>query len=412
MNNNIQFGGSNKNNKNMDFEKKINQIINLITKSNKNKIKNQLFNVINYDYYCPIIIGEGHFGKAYIPQVYKTIPFIFGDKKVDLPIIIKESKHIKNNTYFGLDIIDKKLYINGQNNITTEALILMFIRKIYDKTVHLPLILGYGTCLEKNMINRIITYRYGLDKKITIDLSNKFYNENKNKDEQNIFSSSIATLYELFKYIYYSKNKDGSVILPNGIKCDNISELYDSICISYLVTHQLLTDNNIYPSDLHSENIFIHWLNDNSYYNRENIKNVKEIVYKIKNKYYKIKTFGFVIILGDVGTFNINVKEDVMIIGDTWNIQEQYKLIKKQNQPEYTNTEFIFRNSFLLTPKEYHNSVIYNILNSEPYSSYSWAFNISNLKKLKTFKLLEFYDEKYGVNKYVKNKNNILININ
>ena len=86
-------------------------------------------------------------------------------------------------------------------------------------------------------------------------------------------------MYDLYNFIYYSKNKDGSVILPNGIKCDNISELYDYICISYLATFHLLTENKIYPKDMIPSNIFIHWLNDTSYYNNQNIKDCKYIIY-------------------------------------------------------------------------------------------------------------------------------------
>jgi hypothetical protein len=95
MNKNSKFSNSKNNNDNIDFEKKINEIINFIAKSNKNKIKNKLFDLINSDYYCPIIIGEGAFGKAYVPKVNKTIPFMSGNKIIDLPIIIKESKYMK-----------------------------------------------------------------------------------------------------------------------------------------------------------------------------------------------------------------------------------------------------------------------------------------------------------------------------
>jgi hypothetical protein len=301
----------------------------------------------------------------------------------------------------------------------------MYIRKLYNKSVHLPLIFGYGTCSEKNIVNRIISYKYGLDKKINIDLSGKIYNdkelwvESNNLDKKYIFSSNIATLGELFSYIYYSKNKDGSVVLPNGIKCNNISELYDYICISYLATHQLLNENNIFPSDMHPGNIFIHWLNDNSYYNGENIKNIKEIIYKVNNKYYKIKTFGFVIILGDTGTFIINVKKDVIIVGQIWDIHKNYKLIKRRIQPEFTNTNFLFWNKNYLTPYEFNNTICFKILNSEPYCSYPTYFwnyfgwDVSYINNLKsTIELLEFYYKKYGVDKYIKNKNNILIDIN
>ena len=69
----------------------------------------------------------------------------------------------------------------------------------------------------------------------------------------------------------------------------------------------------MFPSDMHSENIFIHWLNDNSYYKDKKIKNITEIVYKINKKLYKIKTFGFVIILGDLGMSLIKIRKDVIL---------------------------------------------------------------------------------------------------
>ncbi len=194
--------------------------------------------------------------------------------------------------------------------------------------------------------------------------------------------------------------------------------MFDYICISYLVTHEFLTQNNIIPSDMHSGNIFIHWLNDNSYYDNKSIKNIKEITYKIGKKYYKIKTFGFVIILGDVGTFIVQPKKDVIIVGQIWDIKKNYKLIEKRLMPEFTNLDFIAWNNGILTPKEFKNTIAYNILNSEPYCDYpanSWhllGIDISYINKLKsTVELLSFFDEKYGSKTYEKNKDSILIEI-
>jgi len=134
-------------------------------------------------------------------------------------VITSENKDV-NKPDINFDIIGNNLYIIGNfNGITSEAIILMYIKQLCTKTVHLPLILGYGTCLENNKINKIITTRLGLDKEIEVDLTGKVYGKNiKHK-------SYITTLEDLYNYIYYSKNKDG-VILPNGIKCENISELY------------------------------------------------------------------------------------------------------------------------------------------------------------------------------------------
>ena len=186
------------------------------------------------------------------------------------------------------------------------------------------------------------------------------------------------------------------MVLPNGIKCD-IAELFDYLCISYLATHEFLTNNNIYPSDMHSGNIFIHWLNDNSYCDDKNIKNIKEIVYKVKNKYYKIKTFGLVLILGDTGTFIIKVKNDVLIVGQAWDIKNNYKLVSQRLKPEHTNMDFIKWNSRLIGKKDFIKTVGYNILNTEPYNENangSLGWDKSYLEKLKsTIELLSFFYE-------------------
>jgi hypothetical protein len=419
-----QEGGSkNKKSKKSKKSDKFEEILDFIQNSKKEKIQKKLYELLSNKDYCPILLGEGQFGKAYVPQINKTFTFRIGKNKkdIELPIVIKESKNINNpDAYFGIDIIDDVLYVSSYDNMTSETLILMYIRKLWYHTVHLPLIFAYGTCSESKIVNRVVTLKHGLDEFIEIDLAGKFYNEvqlwHKQREKtKEIFKSSIATLNELFTYIHYKKNKDGTVKLPNGQICD-VVELFDYICISYLATHELLTQNNIFPSDMHAGNLFIHWLNDNSYYDNNNIKNIKEITYKIGKKYYKIKTFGFVIILGDVGTFIVQPKKDVIIVGHVADIKNNYKLIEKRLMPEYTNIIFISWNISYLTPKEYKNTIAYNILNSEPYCDYpknDWHLfgkDTSFINKLKlTVELLSFYDEKYGSTTYKKTKDNILI---
>ena len=62
---------------------------------------------------------------------------------------------------------------------------------------------------------------------------------------------------------------------------------------------------------------------------------------------------------------------------------------------------------------EFIKTIGYKILNSEPYNLYpkwsQWGENIT--KKLSTPELFDFYYKKYGVDKYTKNKNTILIKI-
>ena len=414
---NIQKGGK----ISSDMSSKFDEILDFLRNAKFDEIKNELYNKIKNTDYCPVLLGEGAFGRAYIPEVNKTMEFNIGKIKLNLPIIIKETKNMENpEMYAEIDEIDKKLYINGIDNLTMEALILMFVRELWEKTVHLPLILGYGVCSKKKVVNKIITYRYGLDKLYEKDLTGTIYNDEPlwhkpRKEMTNKFSSRLGTLGELFTYIHINKNKDGTIDLPNGVKKCNIPKLFDYISISYLATHYLLTENNIFPSDMHAGNVFIHWLDDNSYYDNENIKDIKEIVYKINDKHYKIETYGFVIVLGDVGSFYIKIRKDVILLGQIWDVKTNYKLTERRFRPEYTNMDLIRYSINMMTFNEYKETIAYKILSDEPYASYPthlWleGTDISYLDKHKsTLELLSYYDKDYGIDKYKPSKDNILI---
>lgn len=135
-------------------------------------------------------------------------------------------------------------------------------------------------------------------------------------------------------------------------------------------------------------------------------KNIKYIIYKVGKKYYKIKTFGFVIILGDLGTSIVKINKNKMIVGQIWDIKKNYKLLDRFTTDEFSNIEFMDWNSKLLTFDEFRNTVAFNILTIEPYSSQPiqpWhlkGIDVEYLNKLKsTTELLEYFDDKYGISK-------------
>lgn len=404
------------------METKMDNIIKFIENNKKKVIIDKLFMMIKDEKYCPEIIGEGHFGKVYIPDG-KTIKYKLNDKLLNMSVVIKEAKNNTNvDTCTSMEIINNKLYIYGYGSITTEAIILMYIRKIYDDTIHLPLILAYSTCTENpHIVTRIITRRYGLKNTLEIDLSDKLYVDKPlwikpRKPITKTFKSKISTLDELHSYIYYNNN-DGVVTLPNGIKC-NIASLYDYICISYLATHHKLIKHNIYINDMHCSNIFIYWLDEDSYYNDANIKDINEIIYQVKKKYYKIEVFGFAIVLGDLGTSIINVKKDVSIIGQIWDIRTNYKLTVDTDK--FTKTclwNFMIRFILGISTKEYSKTILCRIINSDPYNSYpmilrslkDYDINFLDNTKLPVELLEDFFYEKYGVVDYEKTTNNIFI---
>lgn len=81
------------------------------------------------------------------------------------------------------------------------------------------------------------------------------------------------------------------------------------------------------------------------------------------------------------------------------------------------NIDFIYQNIDLLSQKQFRKTIAYKIMNTEPYSDfpyYSPLFekDLSYLDNmLSTTELLEFYYEKYGITKYEKKNNSILLTI-
>lgn len=105
---------------NSNFIKKTNEIIRFLTKSTKEKIKKDLYNLLYYDAHCPIIFGEGHFGRVYAPRINNTMFVKHGNITLELPIIIKELKNNQNPHLSNeINIIDNVLYISGFDNMTT-----------------------------------------------------------------------------------------------------------------------------------------------------------------------------------------------------------------------------------------------------------------------------------------------------
>lgn len=410
-----QYGGKaldNSNNNDNNFD----EIVNFLKKSKKADIVNKFYGMINNATYCPVVLGQGFAGKAYLPEIDKYYPYKIGKKIIELPIVVKvenvaNDRHVK---YFGLDILDNTLYINGYGGLTTEAIILMFVRQLRNKTVHLPLLLAYSTCSNDKTIDRMYTLRYGLDKPVDINLDGKVFNEHElwHKRENpidNVFRSTLATLHDLLAYMHYSE-KNGIVTLPNNVKCKT-EELYDYLCISFFATHRLLTNNNIYPSDNHPGNMFIHWLSDTSYHNDRNIKNVKQIIYDVKGKKYKIETFGFVLIFGDTGTYNIDIQKNVVLIGQSPDIKNVYAKHRMVMNETHANVDFIYYSYNMLTPTQLQKTIAFKIMSMKPYCDFPLEYHhllgtdVSFLKNKKTtVELLELFYEKYGI-KTKGNKN-------
>jgi hypothetical protein len=343
-------------------------------------------------------------GIVYEPVVNNKILI---NKKIELPVVIKYSK---NDGEFSISEIDKKLYICGFQNITTEAIILSYINKLWHLNPHLPYMIGYSMCNNGKQVNKIITHKQGLTKNVEIESKN-FYNEDPiwgNKFNINN-SNNIATLYELFKYIIIKIDNKNKVKLPNNEICD-VTELLNYLTISCICTHHFLHKNNIICNDIYSSNIFIHWLDNNSYLG----KNIKYIYYKINKKIIKIKTFGIILKIGDTGAFMVNPRKNLYIIGYATNLHDNYKVLKQMMKENYSVVQFINNFKYHLNEYIYNKTIAFKILNSHPYNKLYLSLNTTKLlnQLLTPIELLDNYFFSYYVNKInVDNKKNIVVTI-
>jgi hypothetical protein len=390
------------------------EIIDFIEKSSIDDIQKNLGSILMNKYSCDRILGEGYAGKVRISTIgsiylYKPKGDTDSDMYVILPVVIKDTTREKTLNFW---INDDILYVYSDGGIIIETIILYFIRKLIKKQLspHLPLILEHSACNSdmSQPVDRIVTERHGLDREIEVKIKG-FYEgpmwrhvENYNPDDP-IYYTRMSTFDDLMIYANLTKNlteknKDDMIELPNGIKC-NIIELIDYLTISYIITVDLLAKNNIYLLDMHPQNIFIHWLNNNSYLYDKYIGDTEYIFYKRGDKYYKIKTFGLLLKIGDVGASIVKPKKNILFIGQTNNIEKTHKICEYIiEHPKYFDFPMSYHNT--MSVATFKKTCSYNILNSHPYDKIFWMSQTADLMEsmLKPDQLLKYFD-KYAVNK-------------
>jgi len=136
-------------------------------------IQQNIRKVIHKNQSCNVTLGQGAFGKVYVNRIEKEF-ITFNHQQI--PFVIKEAHIVESDIVSDLKTYDLKtfstkqhLYIYSVNGITTEMIILQFIKEIYDKSPHLPLLLDYSTCNETGMVDKIMTQRHGFDEIIQIE---------------------------------------------------------------------------------------------------------------------------------------------------------------------------------------------------------------------------------------------------
>jgi len=386
-------------------------IVEFINSMNNDVTDQELLSILKNQTYCNKILGSGVFGFVYVPLVSNVMQVTTSsNKKINMNIVVKKAN--QDGDFF-VKNFDKKIYIYGNLNITMEAIVLAYINKLWHKKLspHLPFMIGYSNCNDKMFVDQIITERHGLLKNIEINVNG--YDGSVllwgNSQNDTIFDTNLATLFDLIKYILITK-KGNNVELPNGKKV-NIIKLIDYLCISYIHTHNLLHKNNIIISDMHHQNIFIHWLNKDSYLDDLYIGDTKYIYYKINNKIIKIETFGILLKIGDIGTSIVIPNKNVTILGQSVNPEKNLYLLEQMIKPNYSEFSFFSNFKYSLPFSIYKKTIMFKILSTYPYNEIAQYLPSQDilLKKLLTpDELLNHYD-KYTVPKIDKHKNIFIV---
>lgn len=369
-----------------------------IKKNSLAKIQKDLINfVVANTQYCDTILGKGMMGQVYSPSVNNKMPVKTGKTTVFLNAAVKMT-----NDPGTIDTcyINKHLYIYAYKGITVEAIILSYINELWHKKLspHLPFMIGYSNCNKdekQKYINKIITEKHGLDYVVEYD-DKKYLNEDGVFHPKWENSNRLGTLGHLLDYIV-SRQKDLSVELPNKIKC-NIVELIDSFCISFLHTQNLLRKNNIILSDMHPWNIFIHWLSKScSYMGDTDISEAKYIYYKHKKKFIKIRTFGLLFKIGDVGSSTLDMpSKKLHIMGQFLDAKNNITKFNKSNGQNLLNWYHLSMYKERLPSSIYEKTVLSDIFAKKPYDTIC-SMSLQSYKNIdsmmSTEEMLDHYDK-------------------
>lgn len=383
----------------------------LLEEGSHKDIKEKLLTLLSMTKYCNKKIGEGQMGSVHISSVGNTMEIETNNKKITVPVVVKEANVNDEKSIFEIKDIGKDLLIYSYINLNVEAILLDVVNELwYDKiSPNLPLMIGYSMCDNKKNINKIITERHGLSVDVKFNEKNGFNELPMWIEYKPIKPTNLATLQNLLNYVNENGNKD-EIKLPNNEIC-SIIELFDYLTISYLHVEKILKENKITLLDMHFGNIFIHWLNDDSYLGDTNIGKTKEIYYKHHNKYIKIKTFGLCLKIGDIGASIYHPQNDVYVVGQCATESKCIDIAKIK----FKDTEpFRFMKTLSSeTPYIISNKLVVNkILSDYPYNEMPMFKSIKSYKSINDLlpsdKLLDYFD-KYMVDKIQNVDNTILI---
>ena len=318
--------------------------------------------------FCDKNLGSGAMGTVHERKFGETIDLMIHQTIIKFPIVVKRPNNIGT---FRMILVEDYLFLISNFNIIVEAIILYYLSDLWykGKTPHVPFMIAMNKCYPEPevLVDLLITEKCGLNETINIEFDGfmqPFFNLPYWKIPA--LQTSLATVMDLIDFcIKFQKND--MITLPNGIEC-NIVELFDNILISFLHTaYFIFKECKVTLSDMHSRNILIYWLGENSWMADMNLSEIKNIVYKTKSKLLQINTFGFIIKIGDVGTCIMTPKPKLYLIGQmTREPDPAYMDYYDKQNSEYT--DFIFSLMKALPYKLFTKTLAGKIMASHPFN--------------------------------------------
>lgn len=398
-----------------------------------------------YVNYCPTFLGSGFFGDVVHNNIGNSIDLTIHNKKVKLNVAIKTVKH--SNGLFNLVYVNGNVIIYSVTDITCEAILLSVVSELWYSgvTPHVPFMISACKCKvnrDKQIIvnksdkeyeiqntgpeNRLISIdnifseRHGLDNKNKI----KFRGQNYWLMPPTIKYSYLNTLYDLLLFCENSLRDNNEIHFMDGDKNlnklseDDFISLLDGFFISFLHTEHLIWKNfGINLIDQHANNIFIHWITENSTFGDKSLKNIDHISYKIsKNSFIKIKTFGMILKIGDLGSSVMHPCDNVYIISDMMHDSDinyiSDELLEKYKNPNRSYIDFIYNYHTALSQKIIDKTIVGQILKTKPFNSLNMIIPTFETNSFPTaYDLLtkSIYFDSYKVNSVDTSKSNLII---
>lgn len=390
-----------------------------ILENNELNNNDQAFNQFaNNDKYCDKIMYADTYS-LFVSNIGKYMQLKIKNKFIDIPVVIKNKNNYNTSSpgNFATELVNKTKYIYSNMSLSTEFIMLLYVRKLWNKgeNPHLPLLCGYGSCQDGTVINRLITEKHGLDYDVNIVDNNKinigfdifFAQPSDVYNEQ----SNLATLYNFTKYISLNTHTNKIPAYQKNKFIDiDVTKLFDFITFSIIYTRNYLTENNIHTFDMSTNNIFIHWLNKSSYMGDKYIGDAEYIYYKINNKIYQFQTYGLMPKYGDMGVGIIKPKDDLMILTQCTNLEKTISHLpimldtNLQTCNELTFLTWIFKSEI------YDNLILSKITKSYPVNTiYNQHINKSDISKFKSFDQLSSMFDIYKVDNIDTKKKYIVI---